>query len=101
VIWALLALGLLALVIGAQAVWRSLRAARRRAYELTVYAADEAEQLAILAEHLNRNVFELQHTSETLFPKVQQWQAVLGSPLLAASLPWVLRRVLGRRLRRG
>ena len=91
---------MLALVIGAQAVWRSLRATRRRAYELTVYAADEAERLAILAEHLNRNVFELQHTSETLFPKVQAWQAMLGSPLLAVSLPWVLRRIRGRPLRR-
>lgn len=65
-----------------------------------MYAADEAEQLAVLAEHLNRNGFELQHTANQLFPKVKQWKTILGSPLVAASIPWVLRRVLGRPLRR-
>lgn len=77
-----------------------MRAARRRAYQLRIYAADEAEQLAILAERLNRNAFELRDTGARLFPKVQEWQAVLASPLVAAMLPWILRRVLARPLRR-
>lgn len=96
----LLAAGLIALVVGIQATWRSVRAARKRAHELAVYAADEAEQLAILAEHLNRNGFELRHTTANLFPKVKQWQAILASPLAAATIPWMLRRILGRPLRR-
>lgn len=91
---------MVSLIVGAQAAWRSMRAARRRAEQLTVYAADEAEQLAILADRVNRNAFELRHTGETLFPRVQQWGAIFGSPLLAAALPWILRRVLGRPLRR-
>lgn len=91
---------MIALVIGIQGTWRSFRAARKRAYELALYAADEAEQLAILSERLNRNGFELQHTADSLFPKIEQWRMVLSSPLVAASLPWVLRRLLGRPLRR-
>jgi len=65
-----------------------------------MYAAEEAEQLAVLSEHLNRNGFELRNTANALFPKIQHWQAILGSPLAVAALPWLLRRVLGRPLRR-
>ncbi|TMD04994.1 MAG: hypothetical protein E6J01_11375 [Chloroflexi bacterium] len=88
------------LVVGVQAVWRSARAARRRASELAVYAAAQAEEMAILAEHLNRNGFELRNTSQSLFPKIRQWQAVLGSPIVLAAMPWALRRLFGRPLRR-
>ncbi len=87
-------------MVGVQAVWRSGRAARRRASELAVYAAAEAEEMAILAEHLNRNGFELRNTSQSLFPKIRQWQAVLSSPAVLAAIPWVLRRLFGRPLRR-
>ena len=86
--------------MGVQAVWRAARAARRRAFELAVYAAAEAEEMAVLAEHLNRNGFELRNTSQSLFPKVRQWQTVLSSPAVLAAMPWVLRRVFGRPLRR-
>ena len=96
----LLAGGLVALVVGGQAVWRSARAARRRAFELSIYAAEQAEQFAVLADHLNRDGFELQHTADRLFPKIHEWQEVLGSPLVMASMPWILRRLLGRPLRR-
>ncbi len=87
-------------MVGVQAVWRSARVARRRASELAVYAAVEAEEMAILAEHLNRNGFELRNTSQSLFPKIRQWQAVLSSPAVLAAMPWVLRRLFGRPLRR-
>jgi hypothetical protein len=89
-----------ALVVGIQAVWRSARAARRRAFELSVYTAAQAEEMAVLAGHLNRNGFELANTSQRLFPKIRQWQTVLSSPLVLAAMPWALRRLFGRPLRR-
>ena len=87
-------------MVGVQAAWRSARAARRRSFELAVYAATEAEEMAVLAEHLNRNGFELRNTSLSLFPKIRQWQTLLGSPAVLAAMPWVLRRLFGRPLRR-
>lgn len=55
---------------------------------------------ADLAERLNRHGFELQHTVDGLAPRLRAWTSVLRQHLLAAAIPWVLRRLLGRPLRR-
>ena len=94
------AAGLVALGIGGTAAWRAQTAVRRRARALTEVAADEADRLADLAERLNRHGFELQHTVDDLAPKLAVWSLALRQPLVAASIPWVLRRLLGRPLRR-
>jgi hypothetical protein len=87
-------------VVGGSAAWRAQRAARARARALSELAVEEAERLADLADRLNRHGFELQHTLEDLAPRVEAWSAVLRRPLVAATLPWVMRRLLGRPLRR-
>jgi hypothetical protein len=88
------------LAIGGSAAWRAQRAARARARALSELAAEEAERLAELGDRLNRHGFELQHTLDHLAPKVEAWSAVLRRPLVAATIPWVIRRVLGRPLKR-
>jgi hypothetical protein len=80
--------------------WRAQRAARAKASALAELAAEEAERLADLADRLNRHGFELQHTLEDLAPKVEAWSAFLNQPLVAATVPWALRRLLARPLRR-
>jgi hypothetical protein len=67
---------------------------------LTELAADEGEHLQDVAERLNRHGFEIQHTLDELGPKVARWARILQQPLVAASLPWLLRRLLGRPLRK-
>jgi hypothetical protein len=45
-------------------------------------------------------VFALEHTASELFPKIQQILAFMEQPLVAAALPWLIRRVLARPYRR-
>ena len=94
------AAGVVALGIGGTAAWRAQAAARSRARAMTEFAAEEADRLADLAERLNRHGFELQHTVDELAPRLRGWTSALRQPLLAAAIPWVLRRLLGRPLRR-
>jgi len=92
--------GLVALAVGGQAVFRSYRAARRQARIVAGYAANAAGPLEALAQRLNEHGFELQHSSAELFPKVRRLLALVNAPLVAAGLPWLVRRLLGRPLRR-
>jgi hypothetical protein len=81
-------------------VWRAYRKASRRASELSTYAVDQAIELEQAAARLNEHGFALEHTASELFPKIQRILAFLEQPLIAAALPWVIRRVLARPYRR-
>ncbi len=72
----------------------------RSASALSAYAQEEAVALQALAMRLNEHGFNLQHTSAALFPKLGELGAFLERPLVAAGLPWVLRRLFGRPLKR-
>lgn len=72
----------------------------RSAAALSSYAREEAATLQALAVRLNDHGFSLQHTSSELFPKLSDLGAFLERPLVAASLPWVLRRIFGRPFKR-
>jgi hypothetical protein len=93
-------IGLVALVVGGQAAWRAQRAVRRLAGELAAYGMAEADQIAVLSERLNHDGFTLQHTLEELAPRLETLALFLRRPLVAATLPWLLRRLLARPLRR-
>jgi hypothetical protein len=90
----------LALAFGIQGTWRAVRAARRKADQLTGYALQQAEQIQAAAERLNQHGFDLQHTSSTFLPKLERIARVLQAPLVAVSLPWLLRRLFGRPLKK-
>jgi hypothetical protein len=92
--------GVVALGVGGTAAWRAQAALRRRARALSRLALDEGERLAELAERLNRHGFEFQHTMDDLAPKLAMLSHLVNQPLVAAAMPWVLRRVLGRSLKR-
>jgi hypothetical protein len=81
-------------------VWRAYGKASSRAAELSSYAMEEATELERLTARLNEHGFELEHTAAILFPKLETLSAFLGQPLVAATLPWLLRRALGRPYRR-
>jgi hypothetical protein len=49
---------------------------------------------------LNDHGFSLQRTSAELFPKLSELGEFLDRPLVAASLPWLLRRLFGRPYKR-
>jgi len=53
-----------------------------------------------LAAQLNEHGFALEHSASELFPKVEQVVAFLGQPLVAVTVPWLLRRALRRPYRR-
>lgn len=53
-----------------------------------------------LATRLNEHGFALQHSAAELSPKLQQLSEFLAQPLVAAAIPWLLRRALGRPYRR-
>jgi len=57
-------------------------------------------ELERVASRLNEHGFALEHTASELFPKLQRLSAFLGQPLVAAAIPWVLRRAFGRPYRR-
>ena len=81
-------------------VWRAYRKASRRASELSTYAFEQAVELEQAAARLNEHGFALEHTASELFPKIQRILAFMEQPLVAAGLPWVIRRVLARPYRR-
>ena len=81
-------------------MWRAYRRASRRAAELSAYAIEEATELEDLTAQLNEHGFALEHTAAELFPKLEALSAFLGRPLVAATIPWVLRRAMGRPYRR-
>jgi len=53
-----------------------------------------------LTAQLNEHGFELEHTAAELGPKVERIIGFLEQPLIGATLPWLLRRVVGRPYRR-
>ena len=81
-------------------MWRAYRRASRRATELSAYAIEEATELERLTAQLNEHGFALEHTAAELFPKLEALSAFLGQPLVAATIPWMLRRAMGRPYRR-
>ena len=80
--------------------WRAYRTASRRATELSAYAAKEATELERVATRLNEHGFALEHTASVLFPKLQRLSMFLQQPLVAAAIPWMIRRAMGRPYRR-
>jgi hypothetical protein len=81
-------------------VWRAYRKASRRASELSTYAFEQAVELDRAAARLNEHGFALEHTASELFPKIQRILEFMEQPLVAAALPWVIRRVLACPYRR-
>jgi len=81
-------------------VWRAYRTASRRASELSTYAFEQAVELEQAAARLNEHGFALEHTASELFPKIQRILEFMEQPLVAAALPWLIRRVLARPYRR-
>jgi hypothetical protein len=81
-------------------VWRAYRKASRRAAELSTYAYAQSIELEQAAARLNEHGFALEHTASELFPKIQRILAFLEQPLVAAAIPWVVRRALARPYRR-
>jgi hypothetical protein len=88
------------LIFATVSMWRAYRRASRRATELSAYAIDEAMELERLTAQLNEHGFALEHTAAELFPKLEALSAFLGQPLVAATIPWLLRRAMGRPYRR-
>ncbi len=88
------------LTFGIVSTWRAYRRASRRATELSAYALAEATELERLTAQLNEHGFALEHTASELFPKLETLSAFLGQPLVAATIPWLIRRAMGRRYRR-
>ena len=81
-------------------VWRAYRRASRRAAELSTYALEQAIELEEAAARLNEHGFALEHTASELFPKIRRILIFLEEPLVAAAIPWVIRRTLARPYRR-
>jgi hypothetical protein len=96
----LFGLGFVLLAAAGIACWRASRAVDRSVAALSSYAREEAVALQALAVRLNDHGFSLQRTSAELLPKLSELGAFLEQPLVAASLPWVLRRLFGRPLKR-
>ncbi len=82
-------------------MWRAYGQASSRATELSSYAMEEATELERLATRLNEHGFALSDTAAELFPKLETLSAFLAQPLVAATIPWLLRRATGRPYRRG
>lgn len=80
--------------------WRAYRRTTRLATELSIYLDDQATEIERLAAQLNEHGFELEHTMSDLGPKLETLAIFLRQPLVAATIPWVLRRILGRPYRR-
>ncbi len=97
---ALVGAGALVLAFGIQAAWRSGRAAARKANSLTAFTLQEMEQIQAVGERLNKHGFDLQRTGSRLLPKLERIGEFLQAPLVAASLPWLLRRLFGQPLRK-
>jgi hypothetical protein len=80
--------------------WRAYRRASRRAAELSSYASQQAIELERAAAQLNEHGFALEHTASELFPKLQRIAGFLKQPLVAAAIPWLIRRAFARPYRR-
>lgn len=80
--------------------WRAYRRTSRRATELSTYLTDQAIEIERLSARLNDHGFELEHTMSDLAPRLELLATFLRQPLIAATIPWVLRRVVGRPYRR-
>ncbi|HEY0492451.1 MAG TPA: hypothetical protein VGD57_03190 [Candidatus Dormibacteraeota bacterium] len=89
-------LGILLLVYAGLQTWRAYRAAGRKAAHLSHYAYEEAAALQAVALRLNEHGYALQKTSSVLFPRLQELSIFLEQPLIAAAVPWLLRRLLAR-----
>jgi hypothetical protein len=89
-------LGLLILAYVGLRTWRAYRAVGRRAAHLSHYAYEEAAALQAVALRLNEHGYALQATSALLFPRLRELSVFLEQPLVAAAVPWVLRRLLAR-----
>ena len=88
------------LIYAIVSVSRAYRKASRRAAELSAYAEREAGELERVAARLNENGFALEHTASLLFPKLQRLAVFMEQPLVAAAIPWLIRRGFGRPYRR-
>ena len=88
------------MILTAQSAWRAYRRASRRAEQLSVYALEQADELERITTALNEHGFQLEHTMTEFAPKLEQMAVFLRQPLVAASLPWILRRAFGRPYRR-
>ena len=88
------------LIFATVSTWRAYRRASRRATELSAYAMEEATELERLTAQLNEHGFALEHTAAELFPKLERLSTFLGQPLVAATIPWLIRRAFGRPYRR-
>jgi len=88
------------LIFATVSTWRAYRRASRRATELSAYALEEATELERLTAQLNEHGFALEHTAAELFPKLERLSMFLGQPVVAATIPWLIRRALGRPYRR-
>ena len=88
------------LIFAIVSTWRAYRRASRRATELSAYALEEATELERLTVQLNEHGFALEHTAAELFPKLERLSVFLGQPLVAATIPWLIRRAFGRPYRR-
>jgi hypothetical protein len=88
------------LIFATVSTWRAYHRASRRATELSAYALVEATELERLTAQLNEHGFALEHTAAELFPKLETLSAFVGQPLVAATIPWLIRRALGRPYRR-
>ncbi|HEY4872490.1 MAG TPA: hypothetical protein VIJ03_11420 [Candidatus Dormibacteraeota bacterium] len=88
------------LVYATVSVWRAYRNASRLAAELASYASQQAIELEQAAARLNEHGFALEHTASELFPKIQRILAFVEQPLIAAAIPWLIRRAFARPYRR-
>jgi hypothetical protein len=88
------------LLVAIVSTWRAYRRASRRATELSAYALEEATELERLTAQLNEHGFALEHSAAELFPKLERLSVFLGQPLVAATIPWLIRRAFGRPYRR-
>lgn len=61
---------------------------------------EQATEIERLTAQLNEHGFQLEHTMTNLAPKLQTIGIFLRQPLVAATIPWMLRRVFGRPYRR-
>jgi hypothetical protein len=89
-------LGAAALAYAGIGTLRAYRAVSRRAAHLSHYAYEEANALQAVALRLNEHGYALQATSALLFPRLRELSIFLDQPLIAAALPWLLRRLLAR-----
>jgi hypothetical protein len=88
------------LVVATVSTWRAYRRTSRRATELSAYALQEATELERLTTQLNEHGFALERTASELFPKLESLSVFLSQPLVAATIPWLIRRAMGRPYRR-